>query len=199
MKLNHKRKAFTLMEMLIAILIIVLLISVTALSSVKMINTAEASRIIKSLYGLKKAVIAWRMAHLDWIQTDGQIKVNSKGEAGRIQNVNKNDAALRITKYVNAGSDFKLNTNGGNLTEIGTYGVFDAGAANKTTWYVGYCFADSKSEKYLTDIREKLRTQIQANKDVIFLGGKYPNFTISKGSETCVWLRVIGSWSPSNI
>ena len=54
-----KRKAFTLIELLIAIVVIGVLAAMMILSSTEAVTTAQASNIVANLTHIRKAVIAW--------------------------------------------------------------------------------------------------------------------------------------------
>ena len=60
-----KRKAFTLVELLIVIVVIGVLAAMMMLSSNEAVSSAKAAKIISDLRNLKTAVLAWYMDYLD--------------------------------------------------------------------------------------------------------------------------------------
>ena len=198
MNLYSKRKGITLMEMLVVIVLITLLSAVIVPSSVEVVSTAEANKIINNLYALRTAVLMWRKENAALIQPGtkeaekaGQLYI--KGAYKIFQEANENDA-LHVLQYLDAGNGMKLNTNGGKAMSEGTYGVFDGGEKNygynRNSWFVGYRF---NSLERNGSVRDSLRKQGRARK--VFLGGDSPNATYNVGTESSAWMQVCGPWN----
>lgn len=62
-----RRKAFTLIELLIVIVVIGVLAAMMLLSSTEAVTTAKASNIVANLTHIRKAVIAWYLDNIDRI------------------------------------------------------------------------------------------------------------------------------------
>ena len=69
-----KRKAFTLIELLIVIVVIGVLAAMMMLSSTEAVATAKASNVAANLHHIKKAVIAWYCDNHERITYDHQNK-----------------------------------------------------------------------------------------------------------------------------
>lgn len=70
------KKAFTLVELLIVIVVIGILSAMMMLSSTEAISSARSANIISDLRNLKTATLAWYMDNLDYVE--GKIKKDEK-------------------------------------------------------------------------------------------------------------------------
>lgn len=195
-----KRKAFTLVELLMVMAVIGILAAVMMMSSTESVTTAKASNIITNLQILKRAVLAWHMDNLSAVKRDGQVTI--KGTTHPIQEWGNKD--LQLSKYLShlGGHDINLNfvresvegtsrknTNLG----IGCYGVCDGGTErdendseisyNRKIWYVGYAFRADEAA-----VREKVRARLKSA-GLVF-GTRDAHVDPTGDNDAAVWLRV---------
>lgn len=195
-----KRKAFTLVELLMVMAVIGILAAVMMMSSTESVTTAKASNIITNLQILKRAVLAWHMDNLSAVKRDGQVTI--KGTTHPIQEWGNKD--LQLSKYLShlGGHGINLNfvresvegtsrknTNLG----IGCYGVCDGGTErnskdveisySRKIWYVGYRFRADEAA-----VREKVRAKLQSA-GLVF-GTPDAHVDPTGDNDAAVWLRV---------
>lgn len=165
-KAANFHKGFTLTELLITIMILVILASIIFYASSEIIATAKATAVINNLNILRKATIQWYSDNIEKIDSTGKVKAKvenlSTSQAyNPIQEYG--DGYIGLSKYVD-GTGIKLNTAGvqeGKDGKIrlavyknlapGTYGVNaappDSSGSHKTIrldWFVGYHFAENE-------------------------------------------------------
>ena len=212
-----KRKAFTLVELLIVIVVIGVLAVMIMLSSNEAVSSAKASNVVTNLTHIKKAVIAWYIDNLDHItygstKTDGTdlkfffngVRYNSIQDAlaNQVHSYQTSKTAntkqtVSIMNYLQGASDFNKTKdnadNNWNYLKDGGYGVNDAGTeAKRKTWFTGYRFQPGEDtlKKKLWGRRKTL--------NLIFSKGVRPNNGTPIQSESdlvsakSVWLRIQG-------
>ena len=161
-----KRKAFTLVELLIVIVVIGVLAAMMMLSSNEAVSSAKAAKIISDLRNLKTAVLAWYMDYLDAFYYNDQgdyannVKLNYNNKNYHsVQDLLKDNKAAAKTVFnyleglggLNGGDG--VEKTGWIYIQPGRYGINDAGTgtARRSTWFVGYQFTDKDSA-----VKEKL-------------------------------------------
>ena len=183
---KDKRRGFTLVELLIVIVVIGILSAMMMLSSTEAVSSAKASNIVSNLRNLKTATLSWYADHLDSIDTstngvsNGIIKVGTANKT--IQGAGIADS---IKKYLN-NDNIPFDSKTDKHETKGTYGVWDAGANNRDTWYVGYRFNDRED-----DVRTKLKAR--AKTTGLIFATDTPN---TRSGENVVWMKVLGDWNP---
>ena len=197
------KKAFTLVELLITMMILGILASIIIYSSTEVIATARATEIANNLDMIRKAAISFYFDNQDLFE-DGKL---SSGIQNYL-NSNKNQVKL-ITKYFdkkdivfqdtqNIQGQGKGGTNSYRpFKNPGTYGIADAGyelkgandegmvggkVQNRNTWFVGYKFKDNEAK-----VKEKLMAKTQLK---LHFAGDLPEIE----GDTAVWMRVFGEW-----
>ena len=189
------KKAFTLIEVLIVIVVIGVLAGGFMYSSTEAITTAKATLILNNLDMVRNAVISFYTDNPDIFES-GEMK---NGIQNWLHN-NPNRKKL-ITQYFdkNANIIFQAGSSGDgnnypfNDKESGTYGVADAGEKDEDnkqteinsryTWFVGYKFKADESA-----VKEKIRARSKSLG--LLFAGYIPNFN----GDDIVWLRVFGEW-----
>lgn len=218
-----KRKAFTLVELLIVLIIIGVLAAITMISSREIIASSRATKIIADLRSLKTAVVSWYTDNHTRIGYEGDkfyfdgTKYNSIQDAivGKTtENFRTSgkyvENGISITKYLEGLNEANgIARNGVGVSEKGEnawsylsdggYGVNDAGKwERRGTWFVGYRFAENEDI-----IKQKLKgragslglifSKNRPNHGVI-LDGKS---VVSQGGDVTqaktVWMRVLES------
>ena len=207
------RKAFTLVELLIVIVVIGVLATMLMLSSTEAVTTAKASNIVANLTQIRKAVIAWYIDNLDYItyvpgnDTGGNMKFCFDGVkyhsiqdalAGKPINTNIKQTVSFVSYLQEIGG---VNERGDATTDAwayladGGYGVNDAETEwRRSTWFAGYVFKDGE---------DALKIKLWNRKNalgLIFTAGDRPNThnvkPITDVSQIhtvkSVWLRIIG-------
>lgn len=150
--LVHKKKGFTLVELLIVIVVIGVLSAMVIMSAAEAVSTAKATTILTNMRQLKTATIEWYLQHPDQIDTEKTAYILSvktyggKTElAGTIYNLVRDDPS-EITKYINGGTDIPINNHvsWGDSTPAHSYGIMDGTClypkASKGKWFVAYRF-----------------------------------------------------------
>ena len=194
MKDFSKRKAFTLVELLIVIIVIGVLSAMLMFSSSEAVSSAHATRIINNLFTLKTATLSWYKDHREQVADDGRVIVIQDPKKAVTDRDNTkpiqewSDEKVKLSDYLDHSVSATINLNtrrsDNNSTNLGKgyYGVCDAGNGNRTIWYAGYCFTDKEAA-----VREKLK----ARKEQYGLkfGGTDAKF--QGNSEEAVWILVI--------
>ena len=140
--MKNNRKAFTLIELLIVIVVIGILSSMMLLSSLEAINSADTATVISNLTNLKKAATLWYMDNLHRVKPikhDGQDDYHiifANGTEDYFSKFIKDGGGNKeILKYFDNGSSITL----GNRTSAGSEGDYAIIAVNGTkNWYVCY-------------------------------------------------------------
>ena len=146
-KVFIKRKAFTLVELLIVIVVIGVLAAMMMFSSTEAISSAKASNIIAGLTTFKKALTHWYIDNYDKVykHSNGEYKLRNCGEGvDDLGDLMKSNSAL-VTKYIgNASSQsFSTKSNLSSQTDSG-YRFEDSGKVNnRSSWFVGYVLSAS--------------------------------------------------------
>ena len=199
-----KRKAFTLYELLIVIVVIGILSSAMMLSSTEAITTARATSIINNLLTIRKATLEWYTDNREYFN---KLNLSTPAE-GRtsIQKINQGDQKLGIGRYLDDATRTVMITGNETITyknkqyneglPEGKYGIFNV-EWYRTTWYAGYRF--KKGE-------EAVKAKVKARSKMfgLIFSGMYPNpglidtSLISddrdvEGDDT-VWLFVLGNF-----
>ena len=140
--MGHKRQGFTLVELLIVIVVIGILGGMFMLAGGQAQSAAKATKIVSGLAGVKTAVLTWYRENTDKIDNDGKID-------GTVPEPSAYFTAERLSKYLNAGKDFKMESNA-----RGCYEVFcEKNNNGKPTWYACY-HLDDKPDR--NDIKARL-------------------------------------------
>ena len=204
--MNGKRRAFTLVELLIVIVVIGILSSMMMLSSTEAVASAKASNVISNLRNLRTAITAWYLENSDKIE---------KGSSGAYlirwstayQNNDDNltpvqelwDSRVKRSGNIIDSTTFKSKILGHmenpdrvtatnrkqkdnqNDSVHGAYVLEDNGSAQKRTqWFIGYV-VDNDSMKKKFAGRAKSLGLLQENKKDSKI---YTNGDI-------VWMRVL--------
>ena len=217
--MTHK-KAFTLVELLIVIVVIGVLAGAFMYSSTEAVTTARATVILNNLHIVKDAVLSFYTDNPDLFEF-GRM---SSGIQNYLKS-NKN-AVKQIANHFK-GHDINFqNMNSSNAQHMpfvdeGYYGVADAGyeeyknvtdktgtyiggAASRYTWFVGYRFKSNEGR-----VKEKLKAR--AKSMGLTFAGRIPNYerlalisddqgrdvNYSTGDDV-VWLRVFGEWDKAS-
>ena len=190
-----KRKAFTLVEMLIVLIVIGILTAIMIFSSTEMIITAKAQTIANNLIALKMATKAWAKDNADKIQVTadsqgsprGQVTIG--GKTSPVQEWSDND--LKISQYMDNTNATKFNLSttshsGGKQNtnlEPGCYGICDGGTTKgyrRNYWYAGYTFKDNEDA-----VKEKLKKRSDSY-NLIFAD----NDVHTTNSDKTVWMLI---------
>ena len=140
-----KRRAFTLIELLIVIVIIGVLS--TMMFSTSFISSAKASNIISGLTTFKKALIHWYVDNHDKVKKQGTVYLLDQATLGvqTLGDLMKMKSNL-VTQYVGNSSQYKFdNQNYSENSTPGTYRFEDSGGKNdRKSWFIGYTLTDSE-------------------------------------------------------
>lgn len=152
--MKKSRKAFTLVELLIVIVVIGILAGMMMLAGGEATSSAEAAKIIGNMTQIKKAV------HLWFLDNSGRVIKGKSGDGKKteyyIDKVGKDGypsafiagkGAAEIMKYISNGSSITLKSK--NSNKKGDYIV--TAVENSTKWYACYNLGDSDSR-----LKEKL-------------------------------------------
>ena len=190
--MTNNRKGFTLVELLLAIVVIGILSVMFMFSSSEAISTTKAATIVANLQTLQKATTAWYFDNMDKVDPDGRVRL-SKNDVRPIQEWG--DAQLQISKYIaNSGAgtiNFNTKskqTNGTQNTEMnkGCYGVCDGGNGKRTMWYVGYRFRDNEDA-----VKQKVKGRLKTFEMHFATGDAHKNNDVDADQAAAVWLRVL--------
>ena len=129
---KHQCKAFTLMELLIVITVIAILGAGISLSTIGVLNTADADAILNNMQQIKTATLIWYKNNLSRIVPEkDNYKIKTNGEEQAFSFFIR-DHGEEILKYLNTGS-IKLRSK----NDTGNTGDYALIAVNKTAnWYV---------------------------------------------------------------
>ncbi len=187
------RRAFTLVELLIIIVVIGVLAAMIILSSTESITTAKAAKILANLQTLKRAATQWYLDNREKVQPNGMVKIG-----GTAHPVQEWGDQIQLSKYISSMNDsgikfyktsaadevtHKQNTN---LVE-GYYGICDGGTINgyhRNAWYVGYRFKSGEEK-----VRDKIRGRMESSG--VFLGTADAHEDMHNDRSAAVWLRVL--------
>ena len=134
--MGHKRQGFTLVELLIVIVVIGILGGMFMLAGGQAQSAAKATKIVSGLAGVKTAILTWYRENTDKIKNDGTIN-------GTVPVPSAYFTAERLSKYLNAGKDFKMESNARGCYEV----VCEKNNNGKPTWYVCYYLEDKTDKK----------------------------------------------------
>lgn len=141
---KNNRKAFTLIELLIVIIVLGILSSVMLLSSISALSTADTATIIGNLTSLKKATMTWYLDNYFRVVKDGsKYKVNTNGVLQEVNDFIK-DHGSEITQYIDNNSSITLKVSGTNVD--GDSYCFNS-LNNGKEWYMGYKFFKNDKDK----------------------------------------------------
>ena len=127
------RKGFTLIELLIVITVIAILGAGISLSTIGVLNVADADAILNNMQQIKTATLIWYKNNTHRLITDSQVGYKIKtGNSSQLFSEFIRDHGAEILKYINTGS-IKLRSK----NDAGNTGDYAIIAVNKTTkWYV---------------------------------------------------------------
>ena len=157
--MDGKRRAFTLVELLIVIVVIGILSAMMIISSTEAVETTKANNIIANLRQMKTAVTAWYLDNYSRLTlTSNGFKFEGKTEIHDYINKNPEE----IQRYFSSNfklSDGKLHSGTGKTYDsfyatVGGYSVY-MGEKN-TRCYVVYKISDDTNKKDHKRLREKL-------------------------------------------
>ena len=173
MRKFFRLKGFTLMEVLIVVVLILLFSSVTMFSITRFTVSAEARNVIRNLQMLKAATAMWYQDNIYRLDNDNtkkndkdvgsHIKIwNKSAKKYEIQQVQKwSGEKLGIYKYLDSPENFIINAH--NPPSAGEYGITAALLNNnRWTWFVGYCFPNNFEEMLIMRL-------LKAEKEIIFV------------------------------
>ena len=151
--MKKSRKAFTLVELLIVIVVIGILAGMMMLYGAEAASSAKAARIIGDMAQIKKAVHLWYLNNHDRVNPDkddrGVYKVKVKGMAKpqQVSDFISGTGGPEIMAYIsNRNKNFKLKSKK-NCTTEGEYAV--AALADSRLWYVCYNLGTDESSRRL--------------------------------------------------
>ena len=121
--MTRNRRGFTLLEMLIAITVLGILSGVTIFSTLDMVATADAQKIINDMVQIKTAVLMWYKDNSSRVTSSYQIKTNGKTQAFSA-------LGKEILKYIDNKTSMTLST----ASNTGDYALIATDNARK--WYV---------------------------------------------------------------
>lgn len=183
-----KRKAFTLVELLIVIVVIGVLAAMMMLSSNEAVSSAKAAKIISDLRNLRTALTSWYVDNLDRIRFEGDkfyfdnVMYNSIQDAivGKTQkNFRKAgeyvENGISITKYIDGLNTANSKARNGvgvsekvgetvdvdeswNYLDDGSYGINDAGKNAKRSTW----FVGYRFSANDSAVKEKLKSKSQS-------------------------------------
>ena len=128
------RKAFTLMELLIVITVIAILGAGISLSTIGVLNTADADAILNNMQQIKTATLIWYKNNISRVvlKNDNNYQIKTNGKEQLFSEFIR-DHGEEILKYLNTGS-IKLRSKADTTNTTGDYALI---AVNKTAnWYV---------------------------------------------------------------
>ena len=210
-----KRKAFTLVELLIVLVVLGVLSTMIMFSSMEAVMTAKASNVITNMTHIRTAVIGWYLDNLDKITYEpgnntgtnmkfcfNGVKYHSIQDALANNSIGRTSQTVSFMSYINGASGFnekgaadKKNAANWEYLSDNGYGVNDAGTEwRRETWFVGYQFKPGD---------DTLKKKIWGRKNalgLIFTAGIRPNEHGFKPiTDVCklstaksVWLRIMG-------
>ena len=159
MKSRNNRKAFTLVELLIVIVVIGVLSAMMMLSSTEAVTSAKATKIINDMTQLKKATTAWYLENHHRIgQNAGNVKeefgIHVNGKITRFSDFIKGSGQAEILKHINNDTSIKLGSKASDNT--GDFYIIRSTGKSKY-WYVSY-YLDNKSAR----LKEKLAARAKS-------------------------------------
>ena len=184
------KKAFTLVELLIVIVVIGILSAMMMLSSTEAVSSAKVARIINNLRNWKTATLAWYADHIDRVNSNGQVL----NDAGQWENFGDTISPIEIAKYIN-----------GEFTELTGADVFYGGknqvkdglgmiywlrhqnveGKGKFVWYVCCKIADNDNDKRLI---EKLA---QNSGKINILDREFNDYPTTSGNHHMISVKVL--------
>ena len=154
----RKRRGFTLLEMLTAIIVLVMLSAVMMVSTLGVTASADASNIINDMMQIKTAVLIWYKENSSRIVfNDNQYKIKTNGTIQFFSGFIK-DHGSEIMKYIDKNSSAVLHYKNDGTNNAGDYSLI---AVNKSKqWYVccnlGETGNNSDTEAPYMKIKSKL-------------------------------------------
>ncbi|MBQ6971960.1 MAG: type II secretion system protein [Synergistaceae bacterium] len=199
------RKGMTLIEALIAMVVIAVLSTLGYIGAEEYIASAKATKIIMNLHTLKKALWAWYVDNRDKVQSDGRVKMNLNGDPQPIQQWQRNSDNLKLSNYLKrfgtSGIKFYQTSKdetvtGRQRTDLveGYYGICDGGtsrdskgnetASYRNNWYAGYRFKSDEAA-----VRQKILGRLESSGG-LWLGTADAHETPKGDNSQAVWLKV---------
>ena len=172
--MRHGRHGFTMIEVLIALVLVGVLVAMMMMSSDEAEKSARAQNIINNFNQISKAVNSWYLDNLNRIVTNG-----TSGQYNVLDTDGKTKLALKkfaqdrsdeITKYLSNGNTIKITGKEDKSIKAGDYLLIDI---NYKYWYV--CYDTGKD----TRLREKLAGRanslglVAVNDNLSGVGSKY--------------------------
>ena len=168
---KHQCKAFTLMELLIVITVIAILGAGISLSTIGVLNTADADAILNNMQQIKTATLIWYKNNISRVvlKNDNNYQIKTNGKEQLFSNFIK-DHGEEILKYLNTGS-IKLRSK----NDTGNTGDYALIAVNKTAnWYVCCNLSTTKGTELTKGLEApeiKIKEKIAAKASTLNLFG----------------------------
>ena len=170
--MKKSRKAFTLVELLIVIVVIGILAGMMMLASGKATNSAEAAKIIGNMTQIKKAFHLWYLNNHDRVIKEAKSGYNEyKIKQGNTtifpsEFIKSKGGDKEIMKYISNGSSIKLKDKA-SANKEGDYAVVALNYSTK--WYICYNLGNNTALKKILAAKQSSSQLIGANS--INIGG----------------------------
>ena len=184
--MKAKRRAFTLVELLIVIVVIGVLAAMMMLSSTEAVESAKVAAVISNMRNLKTAITAWYLDNLDKIERSdkGIYRVMWGGKVAPVQEFWESRTTAQgmesiraeILRYMDRGGSvsrtatgWDSNTRNQKLDDAigGGYVLEDNGYDNpqkREQWFIGYAVKGNTRMKERFAARAKSVGLLQSNK-----------------------------------
>ena len=164
-----KRRAFTLLEMLITITVLVMLLAVFMFATLEATASADAANIISNMNHIKAAILMWYKQNSSRLVPDSSAgyKIRTDGTDQLVSEFVR-DHSSEFLKYLDNTRSLTLRSTKDNNT--GDYSIMTANNAKK--WYVCYNLGRTRTYSDMEASNIKIKSRLAGKAKSLGLFGK---------------------------
>ena len=178
--MRHRQKAFTLVELLLVVIAVVILSSMVMLASGEAETSAKATKIVNTLSNLKMFAITWYNKNMNKFDKDGKFHENGLKKEGKTlqEYFSSNSGKEEIDKFLTGTYSI-------DYTKRDSYSIVTGKLEDgKIGWFACY-YLENKNTKERDRIKKKLENKAKNNK-----GGTDKKYSYTLFQESS------GKWQP---